>query len=151
MNWRMRLMRFMYGRNGADRLYHVTVVLAFVLLIVGRFFDGIPAFVIGSLSLLLLGWSIFRFFSRNLAKRQAENRRFLTVWHAIGRFFTDRRNRFRDRHTHIYKKCPACRATLRFPRVKGKHSAVCPRCRHRFNVTVRRAAKLKKGKRQRNP
>lgn len=145
--WRMRLMRFMYGRNGADRLYHFTVVLAFILMIVGMFLSGIPAILLEGLSFLLIVYAVFRFFSRNLAKRQAENRRFLAVFSAIRRFFTARRNRFRDRHTHIYKKCPACRAVLRFPRVKGKHSAVCPRCRHRFDVTVRRAAKLQKVKR----
>ena len=145
-SWRMRIMRFMYGRNGPDKLYHFTVILAFVLAIVGRFFNGIPAIVLSGLSVLLIVYAVFRFFSRNLVKRQAENRRFLAVFAAIRRFFTARRNRFRDRHTHIYKKCPACRAVLRFPRVKGKHSAVCPRCRHRFDVTVRRGAKLKRVK-----
>lgn len=145
--WRMRLMRFMYGRNGADRFYHFTLVFAFVLMVVGMFQSGIPAIVLCGLSYLTVVYAVFRFFSRNLVKRQAENRRFLAICGAIRNFFTARRNRFRDRHTHVYKKCPACRATLRFPRVKGKHSAVCPRCRHRFDVTVRRAAKQKKTKR----
>jgi hypothetical protein len=31
-------------------------------------------------------------------------------------------------------ECPHCKANLRLPRKKGKHSVVCPRCKERFEV-----------------
>ena len=132
------LRRFLYGRYGGDTLNNVLLgVYVFVIL---AYYLGLifipPTAVTTKLVLTLLYYvltiSIFllifyRMFSRNIAKRRRENERFCG-------FFRLRKNKFRDRKTHVYRKCPNCRAVLRLPRAKGKHSVVCPRCRHRFEV-----------------
>ena len=69
--------------------------------------------------------------SRNIPKRRAENARF------VG-FFKLRRNKWKDRKTHVYRKCPTCHAILRLPKIKGKekgkgkHTVCCPRCANKF-------------------
>ena len=79
------------------------------------------------ISTSLLVWIFFRMFSRNLGKRRRENEKFCG-------FFKLLKNKFRDRKTHVYRKCPNCRAVLRLPKSKGKHTVVCPRCKNRFSV-----------------
>ena len=79
------------------------------------------------ISTSLIVWIFFRMFSRNLGKRRRENEKFCG-------FFKLLKNKFRDRKTHVYRKCPNCRAVLRLPKSKGKHTVVCPRCKNRFSV-----------------
>ena len=43
-------------------------------------------------------------------------------------FFVLRKNKFRDRKTHVYRKCPHCKAQIRLPKVKGEHKCACPKC-----------------------
>ena len=40
---------------------------------------------------------------------------------------------------HVYKKCPNCRAVLRLPRRKGRHTTICPKCKKEFRVYVFKA------------
>ena len=124
--------RFFYGRYGTDTLNKtllwVYIALVIVYTVMSLFVtSAIFTLIYLILSLSLVAWSISRTFSRNIAARRRENEKFCG-------FFRLRRNKFRDRKTHIYKKCPACRAVLRLPKAKGKHAVVCPRCKHRFFV-----------------
>ena len=122
----------MYGRNGSDTLgkfllgCYVAVVLIYS--VVSLFIPSTATklcYVILTCALVVL---IFhRLLSRKVLKRRQENQRFCD-------FFKLLRNRFRDRKTHVYRKCPKCRAVLRLPKAKGKHAVICPRCRERFQV-----------------
>ena len=128
-NW---LYRLLYGRYGSDTLNKVLlgVYLAVVILYtVLSFFitDAIFSLVYLLLTLTLVIVIFWRMFSRKIEKRRRENEKFCG-------FFRLRRNKFRDRKTHIYRKCPSCRAVLRLPKAKGKHNVVCPRCKNRFTV-----------------
>ena len=131
----------MYGRYGGDTLnkvllgVYVAVVLIFsIVSMTLTFFPGVPdvvdtvlTLVYMALSILLIVVIFFRIFSRNIQKRRRENDRFCGFFKLI-------RNRFRDRKTHVYRKCPKCKAVLRLPKAKGKHTVVCPRCKERFGV-----------------
>ena len=122
----------MYGRYGTDTLskvmlwFYVGMVICFT--IIALFNDSIwlSLFYYVSSSAMVV-WIFFRMFSRNIAARRRENDRFCG-------FFKLRRNKFRDRKTHVYRKCHACGAMLRLPKAKGKHFVVCPRCNKRFEV-----------------
>ena len=122
----------MYGRYGTDTLSKVIlgVYFAFVLIctIVSIFVRSIWFslfyYVVAS---ALVVWMFSRMFSKNIVARKRENDKFCG-------FFRLRRNKFRDRKTHVYRKCPACKAVLRLPKAKGKHFVVCPRCKNRFEV-----------------
>lgn len=128
----------MYGRNGNDRLCFVLMWVYLALwitsIVTAAFSWEIASLAVWALQLLVLSYWIFRIFSRNVAKRRREVERFFG-------FFRNRRNRFRDRKTHIYKKCPHCRAVLRLPKKKGKHTVCCPACRERFSVKICRSGK----------
>ncbi len=131
----------MYGRYGSDTLntvimsaYAVIVLLFIILSIAFKIFipENELATVILDISypiisMALIIWALFRMLSRNIAKRRRENERFCG-------FFKLRRNKIRDRKTHIYRKCPSCKAVLRLPRAKGKHTVICPCCKNRFEV-----------------
>ena len=126
------LYRFMYGRYGTDTLNKVLlfIYLGVVILytILSFFiFDAVLAFAYFLVTLALAVTIFWRTFSHKIDKRRRENEKFCG-------FFRLRRNKFRDRKTHIYRKCPSCRAVLRLPRAKGKHNVVCPRCKNRFSV-----------------
>lgn len=131
-NFKNKLYRFMYGRYGADQLGKFMLIAALVLLVV---YTVLTLFVdwvwldltVWIVYITLFVMSICRMFSRNIAKRRRENERFCG-------FFKLRKNKFKDRKTHVYRKCPKCGAVLRLPRAKGKHPVVCPRCKNRFTV-----------------
>ncbi|MFR2916862.1 MAG: hypothetical protein ACLTKQ_08005 [Acutalibacteraceae bacterium] len=46
------------------------------------------------------------------------------------------RDKWAFRKTHVFKKCPGCKAVLRLPRKKGKHTVNCPHCHKNFTVHV---------------
>ena len=37
---------------------------------------------------------------------------------------------------HCFRICPECRANIRLPKKKGKHTVVCPRCKCRIEVKI---------------
>ena len=128
----------MYGRNGSDTLgkfllwCYIAVILVYS--VVSLFIPSTATKLSAILTLcyVILTWTLVvlifhRLLSRKVLKRRQENQRFCD-------FFKLLRNRFRDRKTHVYRKCPKCRAVLRLPKAKGKHAVVCPRCHERFRV-----------------
>lgn len=129
-----KLVRFFYGRYGNDTLNTVLLwtYLAFVIIATilsmtvfkGKAWFDLVRFLVTSFLIIII---FYRMMSRNIAKRSRENERFRG-------FFKLRKNRFKDRKTHVYRKCKNCRAVLRLPKAKGKHNVVCPRCKNRFKV-----------------
>ena len=132
--FRERIWQFMQGRNGVDALYNFLIIICFLLIIVNFFLTGIPKLIVSVIYLAVISWAFFRYLSKNLYKRRKENADFLRFIKKITAFFRLQRDRIRDRKTHVYRKCPECRAVLRLPKARGKHSVVCPRCRKRFEV-----------------
>ena len=136
--FRNKLYKFMYGRYGmygTDKLNRVLtyVYFAFIIIgtIVGLFIQSIWFYLAYyAVITAMLVWIFFRMFSKNIVARRRENERFCNFWIL-------RKNKRRDRKTHIYRKCPACKAVLRLPRAKGKHTVVCPNCKNRFDVKCR--------------
>ncbi len=122
----------MYGRYGMDTLGKVLMGTYLVLILLHSiltFFIDSPLYDLLSfvVSMTLAIIVLCRMMSRKVDKRRRENQKFCA-------FFKLRKNKFRDRKTHVYRECPGCHATLRLPKAKGKHSVVCPRCKTRFQV-----------------
>ena len=130
-----KLYRFMQGRYGVDTLSKVLlwtytgIALCFYVLSIFNVFKTavLPYVLYYVVTNAMLVWIFYRMFSRNVAARSRENAKFCG-------FFKLRRNKFRDRKTHVYRKCRTCGAVLRLPKAKGKHFVVCPRCNKRFEV-----------------
>ena len=119
------LSRFMYGRNGVDRLTLTMVWTALVLDIINIFLrEKVPL----AYSIIGTVLALFRMFSRNLEKRRAENAKFMEkVWWPISRRMAGKRQQRMDKE-HCYFTCPGCGAVCRVPRGKGRIVITCPRC-----------------------
>lgn len=125
--------RFMYGRNGGDQLGLFMLWVAITLDIVNVFIKNDALYGIFSIvSAVLVFLTLFRMFSKNLAKRRAENAKFLDkVWWPLKRRLGNVRQQVKDKD-HKYFTCPGCRTVCRVPRGKGKIVITCPKCRTRI-------------------
>ena len=131
--FRQRLAGFLVGRNGPDTIYNVCIWSSLVLAVLGMFWDSL---LCSLLYLGLFGYAIFRFFSRNVAKRRAENQAFRNFFGRFRRNSQMRKKQKADKE-HVYKVCPLCKAQLRLPYKKGEHTVCCPRCKGEFSVKIR--------------
>lgn len=124
------LSRFMYGRNGVDRLGLTMIWAALLLDIINMLLREKPVVsgITGLVSGVLLFTALFRIFSRNLEKRRAENTRFMEkVWWPVSRRMAGARQQRMDKE-HRYFTCHRCGAVCRVPRGKGRIVITCPRC-----------------------
>ena len=134
MNFRQKFERFMYGRYGTDKLSIVMIWSALSVMIVNSFIHSLILYLI---QMLMLGYSFFRMFSRNIAKRYEENRKFEVLINKIVSSFKLHRLKRKEKKTHVFTKCPHCRVNLRLPRKKGKHTVNCPKCHRKFEFNCK--------------
>ncbi|MBQ7566282.1 MAG: hypothetical protein IJT18_04105 [Oscillospiraceae bacterium] len=112
--------RFMAGRYGMDQLGMALLAAALVFVFLSRFVYA-PLWIV---SPALLGFAVYRTYSRNIERRTRENTRFLHLLDPL-----------RDRE-HRYFRCPKCRQKVRVPRGKGRIAIRCPKCGERFERTT---------------
>ncbi len=134
MNFRYKLMQFMSGRYGIDKMFYLLFAVAAVLAFLNCFFHSL---ILQMIVYAITFYAFFRVVSRNTYARAKENRIVMGWVERLRRRGETARQRAADR-THIYKKCPRCRAVLRLPRRRGKHQTVCPKCQNKFSVRVYR-------------
>lgn len=143
MNFRYKLSQFLYGRYisyGIDLLTGVILITCIVLSVLNILISQIflpLGIVIDLVETGLIVWMFFRLLSKNIQKRQAENRPFLNAFNKIKSSFELKQKMKREKETHIYKKCPHCSVILRLPRKPGEHNVNCPRCKNNFKVKVK--------------
>lgn len=126
------LQSFMYGRYGYDELSCFISVAAFVIILLACFIP--KAGILSIAAFLLLIWSWFRSLSKNCVKRRTERDKYLAIRERITQKFKLIKNKWRDRKTHRYYKCPNCKVTIRIPK-PGKHKTIgitCPKCKKEF-------------------
>ncbi|MBQ8303274.1 MAG: hypothetical protein IJX97_07035 [Clostridia bacterium] len=132
-SFRDRIARYMMGRYGIDRLYYFLMAVCFILIVINIF---LHSFWISILESALIIYTFYRVMSRNIYKRQQENEKFIKLADKPKKFINLQKCKFRDKETHVYRKCPSCKNNLRLPKEKGEHTVVCPCCKHRFNVKI---------------
>ena len=121
--------RFMYGRHGLDQLGLALLWGAIIIDILSRFIK-VEALrtVVALLSTVMAVFAIVRILSKDLAKRRAENGKFLEkVWWPLKRKFQGAKQKQSDKD-HKYFTCQ-CGAVCRVPKGKGKIVITCPKCR----------------------
>lgn len=140
----------MQGRNGVDALAKflnrvslgcliVAILFTFVSLVCLRH-EALTAstvfrilyYVVYGIGIVLAILWIFRVFSRNVSKRQAENTRFEYRIQKIRRKLASLKQRWKDRNDYKYFRCPNCKQMIRAPRHKGKIRVTCSKCGHIF-------------------
>lgn len=127
-----RLRQFMTGRHGIDELNIAILATALVISLIGSFLPPLVYFIMQTVSFILLGLAFFRMFSKNRARRTYENTRFLVIYNPIRDWFVLQKNRFVNRKTHVYFRCPNCKKSLRVPKGIGKVNITCPTCKEKF-------------------
>lgn len=115
---------FMAGRYGGDQLNLLLTALYMVLYVVFLFTRML---VFEVLVLILVVVSLYRALSRDVARRRAENARFLQFVRPVVRRWNTFRARTQDRE-HRYFKCPNCGQHMRVPRGKGRITVHCRSC-----------------------
>lgn len=131
---RESIIRFMYGRYGMDLLGRVIIWITVGIAVINIFVGSI---ILSLTQTVLLVYATFRITSRNISARAKENAWLLGLIAKLrGRRALARAKR-RDKATHVFKKCPSCKNTLRLPRSPGGHSVRCPKCQHLFDVKIK--------------
>ena len=123
-----QMRRFFQRHAGLDAYSLCLFVLFVILLLLGRLYPPIwiPA-------LIVLGYGLFRFFSRNHERRQVENARFLALWQAAARWGKLKRRKLpKLDKEHVYFKCPNCGQPLRVPKGLGTVQVSCRSCGAQF-------------------
>ncbi|SDN07611.1 hypothetical protein [Lachnospira pectinoschiza] len=128
-NFRNKFASFMYGRYGMDQFSRFTSIVCMVLLVLTLFIHNSAVYFI---AILLLIYTYFRVFSRNISKRSKENQRYLNIYYKCQGKLNYLKARIKDGKTHRIFKCPNCNQKIRVPKGKGKISIKCPKCRIEF-------------------
>lgn len=126
---REKFMRFMAGRYGTDSFSKFLLVICLLCLVINMIFR-IPALYLVGLAILV--YCYFRMFSRNYAKRSAENAFYLKRTEGIRRFFRKQKSHSQIRKTHHLYKCRKCGQMIRIPKGKGRIEITCPKCKYSF-------------------
>ena len=125
---RQRLMQFMQGRYGNDQLNRFLMAVGMVFLVISLF--GPDLFY--TLALVILIYTYFRMFSRNIYKRAAENQKYLQKSVKIRGILQKKKKELMDLKTHHIYKCPGCKQKLRVPRGRGRIEISCRKCGTKF-------------------
>lgn len=121
----------MIGRYGQDELGKFILSLALILLIINLF---VKTAALSSAALVLIIYSYYRIFSRDVRARYAENKKFLTSLDPLRRKFFSSKNKYDNRKVYKYIKCPKCKFEMKVPKNKGKIRVTCKKCGEKFIV-----------------
>lgn len=130
---RQKISNFMYGRNGFDKFNVFLLVIYFAVGFVNTFLRNIYVYVF---IWLLFFYIVFRVLSKNIYKRSAENRKYLSVSKSVSSFFKLIFMKVKFIKTYRFRRCKNCKAIMRLPIKKGKHTVRCVSCKKEFNVNI---------------
>lgn len=135
-----RYIKFMKDRYGVDELYKFLLLICFVLIVINTFISNN---IIRLFEVLLIVIIFYRYMSKNIKLRKKENDKYLEIKDKIIKLFDYNKKKYKDRNTHMYKKCPKCKKKIRLPLKKSKHTVKCPNCGNRFDVACHKDEKIK--------
>lgn len=129
---REKLLQFMAGRNGNDEFNRFLLAVDMLLILLSIVFSkGIGRFL-SPIALILLGLTYFRMLSRDRFRRSDENARYLRIRDKVISALRIRKEQWLQRKDYKFFVCPACKATLRVPKGRGKIKIVCRKCGNSF-------------------
>ena len=128
-----RIARFFSGRYGIDSLGYFTLGVYALLCIFNAIFRT-PVLHILTLAVLVV--AVWRMMSKNYVRRLAENRRFTAIWGRVRIFFKLQFDRVRYIRSDRFRRCRHCRAIIKLPASRGKHTVKCPKCGEKFDIRL---------------
>jgi hypothetical protein len=129
---RQKLMQFMAGRNGNDELIRFLLAVDMVLILLSVIFSRGVGRILAPIALVLLGFTYYRMLSRDLIRRSDENARYFRLRERFLGMIRVRKEQWVQRKDYKFFVCPACKATLRVPKGRGKIKIVCRKCGNSF-------------------
>lgn len=134
-----KFQRFMIGRNGPDNLARFSLFIAFLFMVVGLFVrEPIVNQVITVLAFAAIGYCYFRIFSRKVANRYKENRKYVSISSKLTapfrRQYSHAKEWMTHHKTHRIYTCKKCGQSLRVPKGKGTVKVTCPKCKESFTA-----------------
>lgn len=122
-NW---LYKFMYGRNGVDTLGKDLFYVVIFFIILNLFLKGYARLIVTIIVWILIFYTYFRMFSKNISKRRNEAYKYESKKnYFIKRIKESRKYRFFD--------CPNCKTHLRVPKGIGNITITCKKCGTQFD------------------
>lgn len=121
--------RMMQGRNGMDYLSYRMLWTGLVISLLDTF---IGTGILSLLGFAMYIYAIVRMFSKNVAKRQAENDRFTAWWENTKKKFRQFFLRVKNSREYKYFHCPQCKVLIRLRRGSGETMVHCPKCGNDF-------------------
>ena len=125
-------MQFMAGRNGNDELNRFLLAVDMVLILLSVIFSRGVGRILAPIALVLLGFTYYRMLSRDLIRRSDENARYFRIREHVLSALRVRKEQWVQRKDYKFFVCPACKATLRVPKGRGKIKIVCRKCGNSF-------------------
>ncbi len=125
-NLRWKMADIMEGRNGMDPLAIYSMFAGLILTVLNMFIGNI---ILSLLGLAFLVYSLFRCYSKNVDKRQAECERFQNLIDRPRKHAERTRVQFENRKTTKYFTCSQCGQSLSVPKGKGTLKVTCPKCK----------------------
>jgi len=140
MKWQNKLIKFMQGRYGVDELYKFLFILYIISFIINIFLNSLILEIIG---LIIVIFTFYRVFSKNIYKRTKENKEYLKLKKQIIKPFQNLKRNIKDKD-HIYKKCSKCKTTLKLPipYERGIKHTTCPKCKNKMTFLVLKKEKI---------
>lgn len=126
---KQKLQKFMIGRYGLDQLSQTLMVISIVFLVISMFSKGSLFYLA---AMLILGYTYFRMFSKNISKRYEENQKFLNLKYRFVAKADQFKKHWAQRKIYRFFACPSCNQKVRVPRGKGKICITCPKCKTEF-------------------
>jgi len=120
---------FMSGRYGVDELSKAYLAIT-AIMIIASMITKLTLFYIAGLALLI--YMYLRMFSRDISKMSSQNRKYIAWRDRQSTKLNNAKQRFLQRKTHHFFRCPECKQKVRVPRGKGKISITCPVCKTAF-------------------
>lgn len=125
-----KVSQFMRGRYGRiDSLNKTMIVTSLILLFIANFSYLWPLRIV---AYVLFFVAYFRVFSKKIYVRANENQKFVRWRLKYLKKFQLMQERFKQRKTYDYFRCPECKQQLRAPKGRGKIKVTCSKCQHSF-------------------
>jgi len=141
MKFIQKLQKFMYGRYGVDELFKFLFVIYVILVFSNIFLNNV---IIDVLKWCILFIMFYRYLSKNIYRRNNENKKFLKLKKKLVSPFKNIVRNMKDKD-HVYKKCHKCKKTIRLPlpSKRGIKHAKCPHCGKRNTIFTFKYQKVK--------
>lgn len=125
----------MMGRYGQDELNRVLSIAGLVVLVISIVvlrFVPILSNVLWIIAIALIVICYYRMFSRDIARRSAENQKFLNFRYSLAVKKQRKAEMAAQSKDFKFFKCPKCGVYNRIPKGKGKIEITCPKCGEKF-------------------